>query len=123
MPSKTRSLIFQIPDWVDFEKTDIHLFYGREVIGRKLRGKPVEVKTVRCNLCGLCCSNLNPDTHFFGVKEDGTCEFLKFERIHHKEGLQEGWFCRIPDARTAPFVCCKGKDFDKVCCIRFEKVE
>lgn len=122
MPSKTRSITFEIPDYVDLNLKDLHLFYGREVIARKLRGQSAEVKIIRCNFCGLCCSNLK-DNHFFGVKEDGTCEFLKWEIVHHQERTVKGWFCKHKRGDSVPFSCCVGRGTLKECVIKFKKVE
>lgn len=118
------TLKIPIPDFVDQSKNDIYVFWGREVIARKLRGKQLEVKVTRCNFCGLCCSNLDPNVHFFGVKEDGTCEYLKYEILHFSNGeTLKGWFCKHPRGDAVPFSCCSGRGTPKECVIKFKKVK
>lgn len=107
-------ITLEVPEWA--EERHIYVFAGREVIARKLVDKPLEVKTVRCNLCGECCRNCSDDWMF--GQTNGVCNHLRYERTPNGDG----WFCKLR-GDIVPFTCCKGKyeDLEK-CCIRFEEV-
>ena len=118
------TLEIPLPEFVDLEQRDIHVVWGREVVARKLRGKPVEIKMIRCSLCGKCCMNLDPKVHFYPIKPDGTCIHLKWETITHKDGkVEKGWFCRHPRGDAVPFSCCIGRGIEEECAIEFKAVE
>lgn len=116
----------KIPKWADGRH--VYIFAGREVVARRLwdhekgRAGPWEKKTIRCNLCGECCRGLDENWPL-GVKENGDCAHLRFERINHADGrVEEGYFCKLR-GDIVPFTCCKGRNEDPdICCIRFEPV-
>ena len=116
MPSETgKRLTFTVPSWVDYKQRDIYLLWGREVIGRKLRGKKVEHKTVRCNFCGACCRNIRGKY----ADENGVCRFLEHQRVHHADGkVDEGWFCMKPGDQMW-IGCVMGRGTPQECVIRF----
>ena len=121
----TKWLKIPVPDWVDLDVSHIWVFQsqGRELIARKLAGRGLEVKTVRCNLCGKCCFDVG-HRWIFGSDEEGKCTQLKWESVTFQDGTRiEGFFCKAP-GDLVPFSCCKGRHEDpELCQIRFEEVK
>jgi len=109
-----------LPDWAD-DGAAIRIFKGIELVAKKFKDKPWEVKTVRCNFCGECCTVASPgwkDTTV-EVRDDGYC----VELIPKSD--EEGKFlCRLGSGR--PFSCCAyaaGSDDQDVCCIRWKTID
>jgi len=92
-------IIVDLPAWA--EERLIYILAGVEMFAYKYPNQPLMVKTQQCNMCGLCCMNLDA-THFFEVV-DGKCEYLEKE-----VGPNERWLCSLGVYR--PHACCGGPD-------------
>lgn len=100
----------ELPEWTD----DRHIWVigGQEPVACRIRIKKKDgtitrrwyIKTSRCNLCGKCCMNLDPD-HLF-VNENGTCQFLEDVgggqlECHMPFGMP--WGCLTGQGRPKPW--------------------
>lgn len=109
-----------IPKWA--ENRHIYIIAGSEVIAKKEANNPFEIKTSRCNLCGECCKNCSPDWHL-GIKEDGSCHYLIYEKTYIENELREGWVCSAPSF-IRPWACVKGRgEKEDHCNIKFKEVK
>jgi hypothetical protein len=110
-------LSIELPEWVD-EKARVFLVGGNEVIARKRGEGPWEVKTRRCDQCGLCCRNAAAEWPWKDAKRD--CSYLE---LGHVMDGKEIWRCAHPEQ---PWSCVRGSGEDlgpENCCIRFEPQE
>lgn len=109
-----------LPDWAD-DGQAIRIFAGIELVAKKFMGKPWEVKTVRCNMCGECCTISSPGWKetTVGVKKNGRCVALI-----PKPDEPGKFLCRLGSGR--PFSCsayAAGPDDEDLCCIRWKIIE
>ena len=108
-----------LPDWVD-DGSAIRIFKGIELVAKKFQGKPWEIKHVRCNLCGECCTIKGPgwkDTTV-GARDDGYCV-----ELIPKPDEPGKFLCRLGSGR--PFSCsayAAGPEDTEICCIRWKIV-
>jgi Fe-S-cluster containining protein len=101
-----------LPAWAD--ERNIYVMAGIEVVARKHKDGPWEIKTGRCNMCGLCCSNLGPGHPFPLI--DGRCIHLAKE-----VGDNTRWLCSLRHNR--PFNCSISAPIVEYCPIKFRTVE
>jgi len=102
-----------LPDWVD--ERNIYVMAGVELVARKHKDAEWEIKTGRCNMCGICCQRLgNGRGHPFPVI-DSSCIHLKKE-----VGDNPRWLCGLGENR--PFSCSICAPTDDFCTIEFEAV-
>lgn len=109
-----------LPDWVE-NGSAIRIFAGIELVAKKMMDKPWQVKTVRCNMCGECCTIASPGWKDTTVeaRDDGYCV-----QLIPKPDEEGKFICKLGAGR--PFSCCAyaaGPDDDDVCCIRWETIE
>jgi hypothetical protein len=102
-------ITLDLPDWT--HERNIYVMAGIEVVARRHKDGPWEIKTGRCSMCGACCSKLGPG-HPFPVIE-GTCIHLAKE-----VGDNSRWLCSLGDAR--PFSCSICAPTVKGCTIRYQ---
>lgn len=106
----------EVPDWVN-DGSAIRIFKGIELIAKKFLNKPWEIKTVRCNFCGECCTIDSPGWKDTTVeaRDDGYCT-----QLIPKSDEPGKFICKLGSGR--PFSCCAYaagiNDKDK-CCIRW----
>ena len=102
----------ELPAWTD--ERNIYVMAGLELVARRHKDGPWEIKTSRCNMCGKCCADLGRG-HPFPVI-DGQCVHLKKE-----PGDNQLWLCGLGENR--PFGCSVCAPTDEFCTIEFETVE
>ena len=100
-----------LPDWCD--ERHIRVFAGIEEVARKVHRKRWEIKTARCNKCGICCMNVKDNWRFGIDSKTGWCKNLSYDG-------HDIYLCGI----DRPFTCCAGdmagEDF---CSVTWQKVE
>lgn len=109
-----------LPDYVD-DDSAIRVFKGIELVAKKFKDKPWQIKTVRCNFCGECCTLQSPGWQGTTVKakRDGYCIALI-----PKTDEQGKFVCELGAGR--PFSCCAyaaGPNDTEKCCIRWQEVD
>jgi hypothetical protein len=109
-----------LPDWVD-DGSAIRIFKGVELVAKKMLGKPWEIKTVRCDMCGECCTIDGPGWKDSTVeaREDGYCR-----ELIPKSDEPGKFICRLGSGR--PFSCsayAAGPDDGEKCCIRWKTIK
>ena len=89
-------ITLDLPDWA--QERHIFIMAGIELLAYKLYGEEViQVKKVRCNLCGACCMNLNKHCPL-PINADGNCLYLAGELGGKREctlGLERPYSCSI----------------------------
>lgn len=106
----------ELPDWAD--ERNIYVFAGIELVAvRTFQEDKFRIKDIRCNSCGVCCSVLDPKTHFFPV--------IKKRCIHleNEPGTKDKWRCRLGIHR--PFLCSfwpedRIGELPEYCCISYK---
>lgn len=107
----------ELPDWVE-EGQAIRIFAGIELVAKKMMNEPWQIKTVRCDMCGECCTINSPgwQDNTVEARDDGFC----VELIPKPD--EDGKFlCALGSNR--PFGCCAygaGDNQKDMCCIRWE---
>ena len=97
-------LVIPIPEWAEGET--IRVLGGINLIAIKEPGKPLEVKTKRCDRCGRCCQDL-PDTWVFETV-DGVCVHLTDNgtgdgKTRCKLGVKRPTLCSVDKTADASF--------------------
>ena len=110
----------QLPEWMK-QGQAIRIFAGIELGIKKFKDKPWELKIVRCNFCGECCTLQSPGWQGTTVKaeRDGYCVALI-----PKTDEQGKFVCDLGAGR--PFSCsayAAGLNDEDICCIRWESLE
>lgn len=95
-------ITFDLPDWVD--ERHIRVFAGIEEVARKLKGRPPEVKVVRCILCGKCCVG---------------CQYLKERKGYKQPNGKWAMMCSLNEGR--PQSCANNDGFPEECSIVWQK--
>lgn len=98
-----------LPDWA--EGRHIYVMAGVEEVARKPPGRPWQIKTVRCDLCGGCCKKVGQNWRMGRDPETGWCARLR------QAGPE--FYCDLGLMR--PLACCVGEPQSEFCCIRFEE--
>lgn len=102
-----------LPDYCD-DGSAIRIFKGIELVAKKFQNKPWQIKIVRCNLCGKCCT-----LSVAGTKGlDSATGFCKELISGNKPGEK---ICALGSAR--PFSCCAyaaGEKEKDICCIEWK---
>lgn len=82
-----------LPNWISKDDT-LKLLCGQELVAFKEPKKEWKVKKVRCNLCGECCLNVEPNHVPFPI-DDGKCSML--------DTSGDEWKCMA--GHKKPFAC------------------
>jgi len=96
----------EIPEWAG-ERT-IMIFAGQEPIAYKHYGKPLKVKTVRCNRCGECCLTVPDDKLFCGTNGEGKCNDLRADGLCGS-GVWKPFCCCVPIEKPEDYCCIRYK--------------
>jgi hypothetical protein len=110
-----KELIEALPDWGKDQRFTILL--GMELYASYTPPDgDLQIKTVRCDLCGQCCMDMTPNHKTqtpYGVDDEGKCNALKKER----DGT---WVCSA--GLHKPYSCLQDplKENTPECCIRYE---
>ena len=108
-----------LPDWVD-DGSAIRIFKGIELVAKKFKDGPWQVKTVRCNFCGECCTLKGPGWQMTSIGADieGRCVALI-----PKPDEPGKFVCSLGAGR--PFSCCAyaaGPNDEDICSIRWKTI-
>lgn len=108
-----------LPEWTD-NGSAIRIFAGIELVAKRFQNKPWEIKTVRCNFCGKCCTIKGPGWKDTTVeaKDNGYCV-----ELIPKSDEKGKFVCRLGSGR--PFSCCAyaaGKNDKDICCIEWKEI-
>ncbi len=95
----------EIPDKF-IENRHIRIFAGIEEIARKLKGGVIEIKTVRCSLCGKCCKN---------------CSYLEERQGYKQPNGKWAMMCKLNEAR--PHNCSNSDGYEEDCSIVWQKLD
>jgi len=99
-----------LPDWAD--ERGIHILAGIEEVARKVPPDyKWEMKTKRCEKCGICCE-LAPHPDF--QAETGGCKYLKYSEGH------KGYMCQLGVLR--PYICCVSLGIE-ACKVRWKTLD
>ncbi len=99
-----------LPNWV--EERHIRIFAGIEEVAKKYKGKPWQIKTTRCNMCGECCMNVPKNWRFGKDKKTGWCKKLVYYANEYRCGIDR------------PFTCCAGDHADEdYCSIKWKTIK
>jgi hypothetical protein len=103
-------MIELLPDWA--QGKPIKLLANQELVFRKDPDAKLQIKMIRCNLCGECCLQVPENYLQFGTNGEGRCNKL------NKDGTCDA-------GHQKPFACLDDppeSEFDDLnCCIRYQK--
>lgn len=97
----------EIPDFPELNQRAIYIMAGSELIAKTIGGEWM-IKTIRCDLCGKCCMNLDSQIGL-PLTDDGTCKHLE-----RRPGKDEKYLCGLGIERH--FSCAIFDPFEKDYC-------
>lgn len=100
------NLFEALPDWAKDRR--LVLLSGIELVAAKDYGHDWKIKKVRCNQCGECCLDMEPDYLPFGVSKEGICNMLEQagDKMLCKAGHVRPLCCLADPEKENAFHCC-----------------
>jgi hypothetical protein len=103
-----------LPVFPEDDERCIRIMSGIEERARKYPGKPWEIKTAQCNLCGKCCMTVPEGWKYGKDPKTGWCKHLVYNEGWDNGGTKLGYLCDFGAAR--PMSCSVGDEAGKDYC-------